>query len=259
MQEQISLNFTNQSTYSRTDVLAYYQSLETLFETEKVLFEKLFPKIKDSKILDLGVGGGRTTKFLLQVSDDYTGIDYVAQFAEETSEKYPNAKILCCDARNLEAFENETFDFILFSYNGIDYVSNKDRLKALKEIYRVLKTGGTFMFSSHNREYECFNKLPWHQTIKFNVKYFIFVLHCFYHLPKHFRMKKYEVYTDDYAIINDGDHRFSLLHYYISIDKQNEQLNEIGFFDIEAYDIEGKLVESDSASHWIYYLAKKNK
>lgn len=257
MKAQILPNLANKETYARADVVDYYQNLETLFQTEEILFEKLLLEIKNSKILDLGVGGGRTTNYLLQITDDYVGIDYVSQVAEETGEKYPNAKILCCDARNLETFEDETFDFILFSYNGIDYVSNEDRLKALKEIYRVLKTGGTFMFSSHNREYKYFNKLPWHQNIKFNVKYFIFVLHCFYHLPKHFRMKKYEIYTDDYAIINDGDHRFSLLHYYISIDKQNEQLTEIGFSGIEAYDIAGKLVERDNLSHWIYYLARK--
>ncbi len=258
MQEQISLNFTNQSTYSRADVLTYYQSLETLFETEKVLFEKLFPTIKDSKILDIGVGGGRTTKFLLQVSNDYIGVDYVAQFAKETGEKYPNAKILCGDARNLIEFEDETFDFVLFSYNGIDAISNADRVKALKEIYRVLKKDGIFMFSSHNRDYKYFKKLPWHQNIKFDAKYFIFVLHCLYHLPKHFKMKKHEINAENYAVVNDGDHRFSLLTYYISIEKQIKQLTEIGFFGIEAYDIEGKLVENDSASHWIYYLAKKS-
>ena len=218
----------------------------------------MFPTIKDSKILELGVGGGRLTKYLLQISKDYTGVDYVAKFAEETGKKYPNAKILCGDARNLKDFGDQTFDFVLFSYNGIDYVSNEDRLKALKEIYLVLKKGGIFMFSSHNRDYQYFNKLPWEHHIKFDVKYFIFVLHCLYHLPKHFKMKKHEIHADNYAIVNDGDHRFSLLLYYISIEKQVEQLSEIGFSGIEAYDIEGKLVESDSASHWIYYLARKN-
>lgn len=257
MQNQLSTNFINQATYAREDVLTYYQNLETLFETEKVLFEKLFPTIKDSKILDIGVGGGRTTKYLLQISNDYTGVDYVAQFAAETGKKYPNTNILCGDARSLKDFEDQIFDFVLFSYNGIDYVSNEDRLKALNEIYRVLKQDGIFMFSSHNRDYQYFKKLPWHQQIKFDVKYLIFILHCVYHLPKHFKMKKHEIYTDDYAIINDGDHRFSLLHYYINIEKQIKQLTDIGFSNIEAYDIEGKLVESDSASHWIYYLAKK--
>ena len=114
------------------------------------------------------------------------------------------------------------------------------------------------MFSTHNRDYRYFNKLPWQQKIHYNAGYFIFFLHCLYHLPKHYKMKKHEIYTDDYAIINGGDHRFSLFLYYISIDKQLKQLTDVGFSGIEAYDVEGKLVESDTLSHWIHYLARKD-
>ena len=71
-------------------------------------------------------------------------------------------------------------------------------------------------------------------------------------------MKKHEIYTDDYAVVNDGDHRYSLLLYYISIDKQAKQLTEFGFSDIEAFDMKGNLVKTDTTSHWIYYLARKS-
>ena len=222
------------------------------------MFEKLSPTIKDSKILDIGVGGGRTTKYLLPISRDYTGIDYVAQYAEETGEKYPDAKILCGDARDLKDFKDETFDFVLFSFNGLDCISGEDRLTALKEIYRVLKTGGVFMFSSHNRNYRYFNKFPWQQKIHFSRSYLMFNLYCLYHLPNHFKLKKHEIHTEDYAVINDGDHRYSLLIYYIGIDKQIEQLTDIGFSGSEAYNMAGETVTSDVSSHWIYYLAKKS-
>ncbi|MGH9947526.1 MAG: class I SAM-dependent methyltransferase [Pyrinomonadaceae bacterium] len=258
METQSSPNAINRGTYEQPDVRAYYQALATLFECEKVLFAKLSPAITDSKILDIGVGGGRTTKYLLEISRDYTGVDYVAQFAEETSKKYPNAKILCSDARDLKEFGDQTFDFVLFSYNGLDYVSNEDRLKALKEIYRVLKRGGMFMFSSHNRDYQYFKKLPWHHQVSFSRQYLVFILHCLVHLPNHYRMRKHETFTDDYAIVNDGDHGFSLLHYYISIDKQIKQLIDSGYSAIEAYNKDGEMVGSDSVSHWIYYLATKN-
>lgn len=257
MENQLSLNLVNKTTYARADVLEYFQSIEALFEAERVLFEKMLPVIKDSKILDIGIGGGRTTKHLLQISSDYTGVDYVPEFAEETAKKFPDANILCGDARDMKEFEDEAFDFILFSYNGIDSVSHEDRLKILKETYRVLKKGGIFMFSSHNRDYENFNKLPWQRKIEFDLKFFKFFLYCLYHLPNHFKMKKHEIFTDDYAIVNDGDHRYSLLLYYISIERQIKQLEEIGFYDIEPYDMQGNLTNGDTSSHWIYYLAKK--
>ncbi|MDQ4123387.1 MAG: class I SAM-dependent methyltransferase [Acidobacteriota bacterium] len=257
MYVQVSPNLVNQTTFARADVVEYFQSLDALFEPEKVIFEKLLPAIRNKRILDLGIGAGRTTKYLLQISRDYTGIDYIPEFARETGRQYPDAKILCGDARDLKEFEDESFDFVLFSFNGLDCISGEDRLKALEEIYRVLKKGGFFMFSSHNRDYQHFKKLPWQRKIQYDLNYFKFFLYCLYHLPAHSRMKKHEIYTDDYALINDPDHRFSLLLYYISIEKQVKQLANVGFSDVEAYDQQGKLVESDTSSHWIYYLAKK--
>jgi len=70
-------------------------------------------------------------------------------------------------------------------------------------------------------------------------------------------MKKYAVHTEEYAVINDIDHRFSMLLYYITIDKQIRQLERRGFMDVKAYDVDGKMVESDTKSHWIYYVASK--
>ena len=257
MELQVSPNLVNKTTFARADVVEYFQDLDALFEPEKVIFEKLLPAVRNKKILDLGIGGGRTTKYLLQISSDYIGIDYVPEFAQETSTKYPSAKILCGDARDLKEFEDNSFDFVLFSFNGLDCISGEDRLKVLKEINRVLKKGGFFMFSSHNRDYRYFKKLPWQRKIQYDLNYFKFFLYCLYYLPAHSRMKKHEIYTDDFALINDPDHRFSLLLYYISIEKQVKQLTDLGFSDIEAYDMQGKLVKSDASSHWIYYLAKK--
>lgn len=254
---QVLPNLVNKETYARADVLEYFQDLDALFEPEKVLFEKLSPAIRNKKILDLGIGGGRTTKHLLQITDDYTGVDYVREFAEATGGKYPQAKISRGDARDLKEFEDNSFDFVLFSFNGLDCVPSEDRLRALKEIYRVLKKDGYFMFSAHNRDYKYFSKLPWQREIEYDAQFFKFSLYCLYHLPKHFKMKKHEIFTDDYAVVNDPDHRFSLLLYYISIDKQVKQLTDIGFSGVEAYDRDGKLVERDTVSHWIYYLTKK--
>ena len=134
MSQETTLNLINKITYSRPDVVKYYQDTESLHKAEAVLFEKLTPTIKDSKILDIGIGGGRTTNYLLRISEDYTGVDYVPQFAAETKEKYPNARVLCGDATNLVEFENNTYDFVLFSYNGIDSMTHKQRLLDRKSV-----------------------------------------------------------------------------------------------------------------------------
>ena len=76
MKQQISqVNQVNKATYERADVVKFYQNANLLFKSEEVLFKKLSPTIKNAKILDIGVGGGRTTKYLLSISRDYTGVD----------------------------------------------------------------------------------------------------------------------------------------------------------------------------------------
>jgi SAM-dependent methyltransferase len=129
METQILPNLVNKTTFARADVLEYFQDLDALFEPEKVLFKKLSPVIRNKKILDIGIGGGRTTQHLLQITDDYTGIDYVREFAEETGRKYPKAKISQGDATNLKEFEDDSFDFVLFSFNGLDCVPSQDTIR----------------------------------------------------------------------------------------------------------------------------------
>ena len=246
----------NKSAYAADEVVDWYADLDFILKPEAAILKKITPVIKDKKLLDIGIGAGRTTRFLLEISSNYTGIDYTPRCAELAQEKFPAAKILCCDARDLRVFENGAFDFVLFSFNAIDYMIHEDRMRVLKEIHRVLKPGGLFMFSTHNRDYKYFDKFPW-QEGRFDLNHLKSCLYTLAKLPRHYRMKKYEVRTDQYAIINDNGHGFSLLAYYISLAEQEKQLSEIGFVDLEAYDMEGNPTTSDRNFPWTYYLARR--
>jgi ubiquinone/menaquinone biosynthesis C-methylase UbiE len=63
----------------------------------------------------------------------------VPELVQRVKKKYPNGDFRVGDARDLSQFEDESFDFVLFSYNGIDVISHPDRLRTSREIYRVLK------------------------------------------------------------------------------------------------------------------------
>ena len=70
-------------------------------------------------------------------------------------------------------------------------------------------------------------------------------------------MRKHEVSTSEYAIVNDSAHGFSLLSYYIGIGQQIKQLESEGFVQIEAYNMDGNRVKGDTNFPWTYYLARK--
>jgi len=250
------LDVINRRAYADEQVVSWYGRLDHIYQAEAVILKKLDPFIKDKTLLDIGIGAGRTTRYLLEISQDYTGIDYTAALAAIAKTRYPLGNIFCADARQLPA-PDQAFDFVLFSLSGIDYIDHGDRLKALREIHRVLRPGGFYMFSTHNREYKNFKKMPWQEDTPLTLGHLKSCLYSLAYWPRHLRMKKHEVDTDQYAIVNDSAHGFSLLAYYISADEQVKQLESEGFRDIEIYNMEGETVKSDSQFPWIYYLASK--
>jgi SAM-dependent methyltransferase len=235
-----------------------YSSRDTLFAAETVLLEKLRPEIANKKLLDIGVGGGRTTRFLLAISRDYTAIDYSAPLVEAVRLKFNIDSVYCCDAREMRRWCDGTFDFALFSYNGLDYVSHTDRLTILREVWRVLQPGGIFVFSTHNRDFINAGLLPWRRTdLKLTRSFLLECAGAMVLLPRHVRMKRHEIHVNEYAILNDSAGDYSLLTYYISIDAQVRQAAQIGFDSIEAYNMNGQPVSADQSSPWIYFIVRK--
>ena len=246
------INFKSYNSRRRAQIWASFNWLQ---KSEKVILLDIREKILNKKILDIRVGGGRTTPFLLEMSKDYTAIDYSPSMVKVFKKKYPDLIIYHCDARNMSIFLDETFDFILFSFNGIDYVFHSYRLDILMEIFRVLKNKGSFLFSSHNLDVASFNnysvKLSRSQlSIKKIISFSLAKLN-------HKKNKRNEIHTNDYAIINDPGHTYSLMTYFISINRQIQQLEEKGFSSVKAYNKHGKEVVSDTESEWIHYLAYK--
>ena len=130
------------------------QSSKGLFGAEKMILNQLRPWLPGQKMLDIGVGTGRTVEFFAPLVGSYVGVDYAPQMIDicETNfgGRWSKARFAVADVRNLSEFEAGSFDLVLFSFNGIDCISHEDRLKALEEIGRVCATDGIFCFSSHN-------------------------------------------------------------------------------------------------------------
>jgi len=134
--------------YQSPSVVSEYARQSELQPAEQELFAKHLRR--DMSILDIGVGGGRTTPYLAGLTDRYVGIDYSEAMVDACRSRFPDQRFEWGDASDLTRFADGSFDAVIFSFNGIDTLGADGRSRCLSEIARVLTDGGVFIFSSHN-------------------------------------------------------------------------------------------------------------
>ncbi len=137
----------NRNKYESKNVVSSYIKM-TLQNPEVMILVKHRERIVNKHILDIGCGSGRTTAILKNLSSGYIGIDYSMTMIESCRERFKDVSFARGDVREMGEFRDEEFDFIMFSFNGLDSINHENRLKGLREIHRVLKQDGLFAFSS---------------------------------------------------------------------------------------------------------------
>lgn len=254
-----ALEALNLETYRDKKVVAWYVTHETLLPPEAAIFEQYRHALEGKKVLDIGVGGGRTALHLSKLTQDYIGIDYSPEMVEGCRRKFPQMAFMHCDARHLAPFEDESFDAVLFSWNGIDYVNHENRLQILREIHRVLKPEGHFIFSCHNRDFV--NKRAFIEPTNHPLKFLVRRLRYVRGKLRHLLRKRKEIMTPEYCILNDASHEYKLMTYYIAPVQQIEQLQRQDFSGpIALFGIDGRPLAEPTASdsEYIYYCIRKS-
>jgi ubiquinone/menaquinone biosynthesis C-methylase UbiE len=254
---------SNHHTYTARRVVHHYTQLSQLQPAEQSILELLRGQWSKMKMLDIGVGGGRTTTHFSKLVMDYVGIDYstdmIAACQKRFSISSPGAMFEVCDARDMSRFEDNSFDFILFSFNGIDSISHTDRLQVFQEVKRVGKPGGYFFFSSHNLQ-GIEQELNWRYQLSCNplTTYVNLVMLGLLRLFNR-SLTRPQLKAVTYSIIKDESHNFRLKTYYI---RPLEQINQLtpDFSQVKAYSWKNGLELThekelcENVDLWLYYL-----
>jgi SAM-dependent methyltransferase len=159
--------------WDSTEVVAQYSAdpwINTLLLGERLAFEACFQNgLKGRRILDLGCGAGRTTHYLHEIGADVVGVDISPSLIRIAKQRAPQIDYREGNAESLD-FDAESFDAVLFSFNGLDCLYPKDRrLKVMREVRRVLCAEGRFIFSHHNLTAFFFG---WHKFMRLGKLYF---------------------------------------------------------------------------------------
>ncbi len=117
---------------------------------EMAAVQSLSGALAGARILDVGVGAGRTSTFLAPPSASYIGIDSSPGMIRLARQNHPGLDLRVGDARALTGIPDETCDIVVFSFNGIDAVAPADRHKVIAEAHRVLVRGGHYLVSMLN-------------------------------------------------------------------------------------------------------------
>lgn len=118
--------------------------MKSHFLVEKPAIEKLLPSLKEKKVLMLGCGTGDESIILANHgAEKLVGIDISKASVDIAKETYPNCEFQVGNMEKLD-FDKSSFDFV-YSSLAVDYTD--DPSAVYKEVFRALKSGGSFLFS----------------------------------------------------------------------------------------------------------------
>ena len=233
---------------------------------ERAALTSIAHEVRDEPILDLGVGAGRTIPILQSLSDDYTGIDSKPELVTACRRKHPDARILHGDARELSWFPAGTFKLVVFSFKGIDAVHPADRRTVLREVHRVLRRGGIFLFSTHNKRGPGHSEQLSFGSARQPIKVLASTLRALKDALRVARnyMRDSRLNEDhgDHSITNAAAHNHRPFIPYVTVEKQCRQLERAGYLPApEIYEnVAGRRVErgaDTSRAWWLHFVARK--
>lgn len=155
-QQPVDQSFVRESWEDADYVRDYVDAVATvgLWESERVLMERYVPR--DGAVLDIGCGAGRTTFGLYEAGyHGITGIDLSDTMIEASrrivEERGLPIRFDVGDAASMP-YADASFDGALFSNQGLMCIPGGERrLRALREVCRVLRPSAHFVFSTHDR------------------------------------------------------------------------------------------------------------
>lgn len=249
--------------YGSTEVVRRYAQQSCLQVPERVIFDTAIgADLRNSDLLDIGVGGGRTTMELARRCRRYVGADCAEPMVRACRERFSDLIVQhglqfdIVDAREMP-YGDASFDIVLFSFNGIDLVGAEARARALAECRRVLRPGGHLVYSSHN-----LNWMDSRRGIRWDSLRDYIETQRFWSRMRRLNRGVWPIAGRDWVELIDP--LAGGCNYYIRPLEMVRQTLEQGFEAVQLYDLHGQLVEDPQQrarmmDPWVYVHARASR
>lgn len=269
MSIHLPLDRINRRAWNSRDALREFTRSKTWTDPgEQAAFARVAAECRDQPLLDIGIGAGRTIPLMMQISSDYTGIDYTAKLLEQSRVRFPDARLFHMDARDMSTLPSSHYALTTFSWNGIDCVTGEDRLLILREMSRVTRPGGLILFSSHNRDGPGFRQNIWQLMPRFTpnpLRYGWRILRTLRTFPpatyNYLRHVRFHRDYPGYSIRTAAAHDFGILIVYTTLAEQRRQLASLGLVVEAVFGSRNDQPVADDTPNndvwWFHFIARK--
>ncbi len=240
--------------------LATWYAGEPLVAAEAIILIRHREAFAGKRVLDVGVGSGRTTRYLLPFAASYLGIDVSPPMIALYRRDWPAAELAELDMRDLAKLHPRQFDFILASSGVFDVLTHEARLKAIGDCVALLAPQGFLVFSGHNRRYKRAGLPPKLEFSGSKIRWPLTAARFVRDNINHFKMKQFEQHEGDYALLNDIVHGFQGVFYYTDRATQTHQIESAGLSLVEVVGDNGRLMkegEDDREDGLLFYVCQK--
>lgn len=240
--------------------LADWYARQPLMAPEAMILIRWREAYAGRRVLDLGVGSGRTTRYLAPLARRYVGIDVSEPMLALARREAPAAEFLSLDLRALATLPPGTFDFIFGPYNVLDALDHDSREQAVRDCRALLADGGMLVFSAHNRNHVDAGRPPRRPSGRGLVRNLLDVRHYAVAMTNYWRLRGLRREETEYALFNDISHAWKGVFYYVSRQAQVRLLAGAGFETLEVLGEDGRALPpgADDRGHGcLHYVCRK--
>ena len=140
------------------EIIEEQSALDIFWEKDKSKFYELFQRLDLDNVIELACGRGRHVPQYLDQAGKITLVDILQKnidYCMKRFRNYNNIFYYCNDGYNLEKLSTGEYS-ALFCYDSMVHFEMMDIYEYLKDIYRVLKSGGRALLhhSNHDKDYK---------------------------------------------------------------------------------------------------------